>query len=148
MMRWLRKGAQRIVDDFQRDLEHLGDDSLVFILQALQEQGIQNRTGNLRSSIGYVVTKDGKVVSRGGFDRVDGPERAKATFDGSEQGLSFAESLAKNYPKGYALIVVVGVEYAVYLQAVMDKDIIASGEAHLKKELKRLVAEYNRKYGK
>ena len=148
MMRYLERGAQRIVDEFQNDLQNLGKDSIVYILNNLQEIGIANRTGNLRSSIGFVVVKDGRIISRGGFERVDGPDRAKTSVDGSQVGQELAESLARNYPKGYALIVVVGMEYAVLLQSVENKDILASGEIYLKKELKKLVAEYNRKYGK
>ena len=148
MMRYLRKGVQRIVDDFQNDLLDLGKRSYVYVLNNLKAIGIQDRTGNLRSSIGFVFVKDGKIVGRGGFDRVDGPQRSKTTVDGSKEGQELAENLAKDYPKGYALIVVVGMQYAVYLQSVEDKDILASGESYLKKELKKLIAEYNRKYGK
>lgn len=39
-------------------------------------------------------------------------------------------------------------DYAAFLQDVEDKDVLASGEIFLNKEVKRLTAEYNRKYGK
>ena len=44
-----------------------------------------DRTGNLRSSIGYVVLSDGVVVGKGGFSRV------KTGKDGQSEGKKFLE---------------------------------------------------------
>ena len=33
-----------------------------------------DRTGNLRSSIGYVLAKDGDIIDVGGFESISGPE--------------------------------------------------------------------------
>lgn len=148
MMRHLKNGARKIVDKYLQDLSGLGDRAITFIREKSREEGIEDRSGNYRSSIGYVVVRDGQIAAKGGFDRVDGPERAKSTVDGSQEGEEYAKRLAKNYPKGYALIVVVGVENAAYLQSIENKDVLASGEIFLNKELNGLVAEYKRKYGK
>lgn len=148
MMRYLERGTQRIVEAYLKDLAALGDKAVADIREKSQEEGFRDSTGNLRSSIGYIVVKDGRILLRGGFERVDGPRRAETSVDGSQEGLNYAERLARNYPKGYALIVVAGMDYAAFLQDVEDKDVLASGEIFLNKEVKRLTAEYNRKYGK
>lgn len=78
-------------------------------------------TVNLRSSIGYVIVKDGKIVQSGGFDAgSDGK-------NGADAGRSYAESVARNFIGGISLIVVAGEHYASY---VTDKgyDVIDSAE--------------------
>lgn len=79
-------------------------------------------TTNLRSSIGYVVSVDGKVVSKGGFITTGKGE------DGAQIGHEQASSLAKQYPGKIALIVVAGMNYASY---VTNKgyDVISTAEA-------------------
>ena len=68
-------------------------------------------TGNLRSSIGYVLIVDGQIVSESSFEVVG---KGK---EGSEAGKSFAESLVKDHPTGIALVVVAGMRYAEYVAA-------------------------------
>lgn len=65
---------------------------------------------NLRSSIGYVIVQDGRIRVRTGFEAVSAEGER-----GSKAGLSFAEKIAKGFPKGYCLIVVAGMEYATYV---------------------------------
>ena len=62
----------------------------------------KDQTGNLRSSIGYVIVKDGSVVRASSFEQV------KNGSDGTSKGRSYAESLAARYKNGIALIVVAG----------------------------------------
>lgn len=70
----------------------------------------KDRTGNLRSSIGYVVAVDGRIVNRSDFKTV------KDGGQGSKQGAAFAKQLVRRFPKGICLIVVAGMEYAVHVQ--------------------------------
>ena len=80
-----------------------------------------DRTGNLRSSVGYVIVDNGKVVERSEFRPVkDAPE-------GGKTGLNYARKLASRYPHGVALIVVAGMKYAAYVQR-KGYDVIASSE--------------------
>lgn len=65
-----------------------------------------DRTGNLRSSIGYVLTKNGKVIDVGDFKKVG------ADSKGSNEGKSFADKIAKKYSKGVVLVILAGMEYA------------------------------------
>lgn len=82
-------------------------------------------TANLRSSIGYVVAIDGRIVSKSDFAHEKGEKGNGA--DGSKEGLRYARELAAKYPKGAALIVVAGMNYASYVQR-KGYDVIASAE--------------------
>lgn len=68
-------------------------------------------TGNLRSSIGYVIVRGGNVVSLGGF------KSGKGGDEGAAEGKAYAEQLAAKFPQGIALIVVAGMNYAAYVTA-------------------------------
>lgn len=81
----------------------------------------KDRTGNLRSSIGYVIAEDGKIVGESSFEPVKGGE------EGARKGRSFAESLAREHDKGLVLIVVAGMNYARYV-ANRGYDVIDSAE--------------------
>ncbi len=70
----------------------------------------KDQTGNLRSSIGYVVTVDGRIVNQSDFETV------KKGGDGSKQGAAFAKQLVRRFPKGICLIVVAGMDYAVHVK--------------------------------
>ena len=79
----------------------------------------QDHTGNLRSSIGYIIVKDGNIVDRD-FKKSDKEGTDKQTGINTAQALAFA--LAKEYSKGYVLIGVAGMKYAVKVEA-MGKDV-------------------------
>lgn len=81
----------------------------------------KDQTGNLRSSTGYVVVQDGRIIQESSFEVV------KDGKDGTVNGKEFAEQLVREFPTGYALIVVAGMNYASY---VTDKgyDVLDSAE--------------------
>ena len=87
-----------------------------------------DRTGNLRSSTGYVVVADGNIVQISSFDsksvapgyKIIEGKRVKvggSGQSGSQDGQSFAMQIASRFPKGICLIVVAGMKYATYVSA-------------------------------
>ena len=70
-----------------------------------------DQSGNLTSSIGYVILHRGSIVKKAGFDKT------KEGDEGVRRGESLATSLAKDYPHDFALIVVAGMDYAAYVEA-------------------------------
>lgn len=99
-----------------------------------------DQTGNLRSSIGYVVAVDGKIRGISDFAVVkDGEE-------GGKTGKDYAKELVAKYPQGVVLIVVAGRTYAKYV-AAKGRDVLASAEleaqALIPKMLKQLEIEIN-----
>lgn len=73
-----------------------------------------DQTGNLRSSIGYVVVNNGSVVKPSSFAQVGGGA------EGAGNGLAYATSLASKHPQNWCLIVVAGMEYASYVESRRD----------------------------
>lgn len=87
-----------------RLFKEIGDEC---VDEAVSNGSYTDNTGNLRSSIGYVVARDGQVVEEGGFWNVGGP-------DGPDIGRSLAYRLATG-KSGISLILVAGMEYAEYV---------------------------------
>lgn len=117
-------------------IEEVAFDQLVdvcekFVADARSTDTYTDRTRNLRSSIGYVILKDGKEV----FGNFDGVE------DGINQGRAMVKGLLGDYPKGYIIIVVAGMEYAAAVES-KGYDVITGSslqaEGHLKSRIARL----------
>lgn len=107
------------------------------VAEARTGHGYTDRTGNLTSSMGYVVVNDGQVVMESSFESQHGQYEnmqhvqfvsksgknvdywAKGASgdgkEGSASGRQFARSLASQQPEGIALIVVAGMNYARYV---------------------------------
>lgn len=73
-----------------------------------------DRTANLRSSTGYVIALDGRIVEQGGFEQLP-PVTESPTEDGSEIGREMALRIAKSNPRHAVLVVVAGMNYATYV---------------------------------
>lgn len=113
-----------------RLLTHLGEECVKMAKDRSQEESWIDHTGNLRNSIGYVILKEGKEALSGGF----------GAGQGGEQGKSFAQSLEANLATAqYALVIVAGMHYAVYVEARDNKDVLASVELHAKKRLPQML---------
>lgn len=153
------------LSDLEQELKSL-DDKVINKLVQTGEAAIQkavksgqyvNRTGNLRSSIGYVLAYNGKVIREGGFKKVAGFEpnmqRAKFTTKegkdvdfwangpsgdgtlGSEEGRKLATELATSAKNGYTMVVVAGMGYASYVNA-KGLDVMDSAMIEIKELLK------------
>jgi hypothetical protein len=142
--RYIDNEAKRMIDVFLDDLDYVGLQVVKYIRNRSAEESWMDQTGNLRSSIGYVVVRNGVIVKKGGFEKVDGPKREEAKEDGSNIGEGFAERLAERYTKGYALIIVAGMEYASYVEDMDSKDVLKSGELEAERLVTKLVDDYNK----
>lgn len=91
-----------------RRLQYIGEEA---VNTARTSRRYLDQTGNLTSSIGYVIVHNGSVMKKAGFDKVkDGDE-------GTQQGEGLALRVASNFQHDYALIVVAGMDYAGYVEA-------------------------------
>lgn len=124
------QGLYQIDLEAYRLLARLGEECVIKIRDRSFADSWIDHTGNLRSSIGYVIVHQGSVVKTSGFV---GEEKGKST------GKEYAEELAKNHPYGYTLIIVAGMHYAVYVEAKENKDVLASGELYAKKRLPQMI---------
>lgn len=114
--------------------------------EAIKNGDYEDITGNLRSSIGYVIAYDGKIIKEGGFYKIQGRGEnmqkvefttkagknvsfwAKGKFgdgsEGSRKGLEFARS--KISSSGYSFMLVSGMGYTSYVSS-KGYDVLDSG---------------------
>lgn len=89
-------------------------------------------TANLRSSIGYVVISEGRVVAGSAFETI------KNGREGPEEGRKFAESMLSKFATGIHLVVVAGMKYASCVSA-KGYDVLDSAELLAEKLAKELL---------
>lgn len=109
-----------------------------------------DRTGNLRSSIGYAILYNGEmIIPPTGFAEVHGGTPAKVEEKkGSEAGRDTLDKLIQDAPsQGFVLIVVAGMHYAQYVSA-MGYNVLDSAEVLAKTELPHLLDKLRVKWRK
>lgn len=107
----------------------------------------KDRTGNLRSSIGYCVLDNGATVIESSFEVEKGvyeDERGKrhpySGDEGSRKGREFLHSLTDKYSSGLVLLVVAGMEYAAYVEA-KNLNVLDSAEQLAEREVPRMLED-------
>lgn len=116
-----------------RAFSMLGEKCVIEARDRPQENSWFDQSGNLRSSIGYVVVCEGEIIHYSDFNQV------KQGSEGTLEGKELAKELAKNHIKGYALIVVAGMNYAEYVESLDNKVVLASAELFAEKELPNMM---------
>lgn len=143
--RFTMNDIDRMLREELQDIEH----SLIRIYRrvgvhavnmARQLGNYQDRTSNLRGSIGYLIAVNGKIVDSlfeaplGGYKAL--PE------DGDKYGHSIAENFAakvlENYHEGIVLIVVAGMNYAAAVES-KNYDVLTGAEREAMKEMQKLL---------
>ncbi|HEY1055012.1 MAG TPA: HK97 gp10 family phage protein [Emticicia sp.] len=120
-------------------LRRLGE---MCVKEARENGGYMDQTGNLRSSIGYVIVVKGKIV-----ESVFSAANKDLNGQGESTGKAYAERLAGNYSTGYALIVVAGMSYAAKVES-MSKNVLTSAEMYAQKKLPNMLAQLKKNVDK
>lgn len=113
-------------------LTRVGEEAVKLAKMIPPERGFKDRTGNLRSSIGYVVLVDGKPVNVA-FAAV------KSGHAGVNEGQRLALQVGSK-TEGYALVVVAGMNYAVHVES-KGRDVLTSAEKFAEKEVAKHLAD-------
>jgi hypothetical protein len=110
-------------------VEALKDVGEAFITDCRDIRTYKDQTGNLRSSCGYLIMVNGRIV-QGAFD-------AGTSGAGRRKGRDYARKIALQFPGNRILFVgVAGMEYAVYVEA-NGLDVITGSSLSAKKLLQR-----------
>lgn len=112
-------------------LQELGELCVKHARELPEAESYTDRTGNLRSSIGYVVFKDG-VAIRSFY------ENTKGGTIGAQKGRALADQVGKDR-KGLCLIVTAGMHYAIYVERD-GHAVLSSAELLAQQELPRMIA--------
>ena len=148
-IRRIAENMNRTVDDtIQRVitlLQYIGEQCI----KIARERGDYNdRTGNLRSSIGYVVLLNGTVVKEKTVEptnvtpgerdvvrtRTNGTQYvAKEKIggtgrEGRKAGKSLLKTLKSKYPRGCVLIICAGMNYAAYVENIHGKRVLVDAQ--------------------
>lgn len=115
--RLIHRSAEIIKEEILAQLQYLGEECVKRIREP-HEGNWMDQTGNLRSSIGSAVFDYGKQVMKTAFEAVSGPDGSGAT--GSAKGEEYINSLAREYARVYALVVVAGMDYADAVETKRD----------------------------
>lgn len=127
--RMLQEKIAKYEEKIVRILRFVGEKC---INEAREYGSYQDRTGNLRSSIGYVVLKDGKSIEKGGF------QLTKSGGNGQKEGEAFINKVTSQYSKGFVLVVVAGMKYASYVEA-RNYNVLTSAELLAEREVPKLL---------
>lgn len=113
---------QIVADNIIRALSYLGEQCVKRIRDRAGKDSWFDQTGNLRSSIGYAVIEEGRKIIESAFPVI------KQGTQGASEGKRLIDALATQYSNTYAMVVVAGMEYAGYVEAMENKDVLASTE--------------------
>ena len=135
-MRKLKAGLQAKMKDIVallvKQLSFIGEECI-----RIARESYNDITGNLRSSIGYVVLVDGKPVVTGASKQYSGKDGNGEAGPPAAEAL--LQSLQAKFPWGVVLIVCAGMKYAAYVEAVHHKDVLTSAELKAESLAKKLL---------
>lgn len=132
---WTAKDVEIMLDKHMRCIEKKIYNALLFagesgIAYARKNGSYIDRTGNLRSSVGYIITYNGAIVTESSFG---------SKSDGASQGQQLAETLAmKTRNTGFCLVMVAGMNYALYVER-NGRDVLTGGSNKAEKAFKTLI---------
>lgn len=140
-MRKLKDGLQMkmkdIVQELIKQLSFIGEECV----KIARESGDYNDiTGNLRSSIGYVVLYDGKPVVYGASKTYKGKKGSGEAGPPAAEAL--LQELQAKFPWGVVLIVCAGMNYAAYVEAVHHKDVLTAAELKAESLMRKLIGGF------
>jgi len=124
---------KRIEQMILNELQYVGE---TFVRNARENGSYTDQTGNLRSSIGYIILKDGQDVFENFEEATQGTDKQA----GRARGEKFAKELAAKYPNGYALIVVAGMEYAAAVES-KGRDVLTASSFQAEDDLRKALQE-------
>lgn len=112
-----------IAEEIVRALSYLGEECVIKIRDRSAEASWYDQTGNLRSSVGYAVYQNGNISVESSFNQV------KNGTVGVNEGKKTIIELATKYANNeFTLVILAGMEYAEYVEAMENKDVLASTE--------------------
>lgn len=103
--------------------------------------GFHDQTGNLRSSIGYMVFVDGVAVHKSTFEQVQPAMEHEegVVYNGGKVGEDYCRQIGEG-TKDVCLVVVAGMNYAEHVES-KGRDVITSAEHFAEKKLPGMLAE-------
>lgn len=128
--RWFDYFVDRAEERIYRLLQRAVEE---FVKIARKKGNYQDRTGNLRSSIGYVIIKDGDILTENYEQSTSGTDKQT----GIREAKRLVSELASVYSDGWVLVGVAAMPYAVYVEAIDNLDVISVATDHTEDWIKK-----------
>ena len=138
----LMRETERVERLTIRALSKLGEQCVTKIRDRAGDKSWYDQTGNLRSSVGYVIAHNKNIIQYSTFNQV------KQGSEGVKTGKDLAKELAKRYSNNYVLIVVAGMNYAEFVEAMDNKDVLASTELWAREQVPLMLEKLKRHIAK
>lgn len=138
----LMREAERVERLTIRALSKLGEQCVTKIRDRSGDKSWYDQTGNLRSSVGYVIAHNKNIIQYSTFNQVN------QGSEGVKTGKDLAKELAKRYSNNYVLIVVAGMNYAEFVEAMDNKDVLASTELWATEQVPLMLEKIKRQIAK
>lgn len=138
----LMREAERVERLTIRALSKLGEQCVTKIRDRAGDKSWYDQTGNLRSSVGYVIAHNKNIIQYSTFNQV------KQGSEGVKTGKDLAKELAKRYSNNYVLIVVAGMNYAEFVEAMDNKDVLASTKLWVREQVPLMLEKLKRQIAK
>ena len=118
--RMIEEEIRKSERDIIKKLSHIGESA---ISEARENGNYMDQTGNLRSSVGYVILNNGKTV----LENIQMSERGTDRSTGVQVAKNFIQEISEKYKIDFVLIVVAGMNYAVYVEA-LGRNVLSSSK--------------------
>ncbi|MBO5225857.1 MAG: HK97 gp10 family phage protein [Parabacteroides sp.] len=128
--RWFDYYVDRAEERIYRLLQRAGEE---FVKIARRKGNYQDHTGNLRSSIGYVIVKDGDILTENYERSTKGTDKQS----GIQEAKRLVSELVSVYSDGWVLVGVAAMPYAVYVEAIDNLDVISVATEHTEEWIKK-----------
>lgn len=138
----LMRETERVERLTIRALSKLGEQCVTKIRDRAGDKSWYDQTGNLRSSVGYVIAHNKNIIQYSTFNQV------KQGSEGVKTGKDLAKELAKRYSNNYVLIVVAGMNYAEFVEAMDNKDVLASTELWAREQVPLMLEKLKKQIAK
>lgn len=138
----LMKEANRVERLTIRALSYLGEQCVSRVRDREGNKSWYDQSGNLRSSVGYVIAYNGNIIQYSDFNQI------KQGSEGVSVGKNLAKELVKRYPNDYVLVIVGGMNYAEYVERKDNKDVLASTELWAMDQVPKMLEKLKRQIAK
>ena len=117
---YLRQATNILKTEITMALAKLGEECVAKARDRSAEESWIDQTGNLRSSIGYAVYDHAVKQVESAFNVVMKGKQ------GPSEGRKMIDEAARQYSDVFALVVVAGMNYAEWVEAKKNKDVLES----------------------
>lgn len=116
--RWFDYYIDRAEEKIYLLLQRAGEE---FVKIARKKGAYKDQTGNLRSSIGYVIAKEGEVLTENFELAEKGSEKSR----GMREAKRLTNDLIGLHKNGWVLIGVAAMPYAAFVEGIYNLDVVS-----------------------